>query len=295
MNVFSPAKINLYFSATSLNNNGYHNIVSFLAPTSFGDTIEISRAKSHSDHCETTCNLNLSCESDNLSFKALQLFKNFTKIHDNFNIKITKRIPAMAGFGGGSSNATTTLLALNKLYEDILTTSDLHRLCAELGSDCPFFLQKSCAIAKKTGTEVISISNENLKRLNNYNLILFKPNYNVSTASAYNTLRNNFKHLYKSEQKAEKEIELLLTAVQNYEDILPLYNTFDEIAQNTDQFFKTTKQKFIDIGATMMLSGSGSGCFCIYKDKHLTKKITTLIQTEYNDNIFLTHTKIELV
>lgn len=146
--VLSPAKLNLFLHITGQRADGYHNIQSVLCRLDFGDTLNFVRKAIpnaplltlESDQAITAN------PCDNLIIKAGQLLANTAKdrgLSANLypmHITLTKRIPMGAGLGGGSSNAGTTLLALNDLWALNLPRSTLQKLALQLGADVPFFV-----------------------------------------------------------------------------------------------------------------------------------------------------------
>lgn len=117
---------------------------------SFGDWISVELFSGEGKDSLKTNEPSLEVDDSNLILKAVKLFKKETKRHDfHVHIDLDKRIPMMSGLGGGSSNAATTLWALNSLLDSPFDQKRLTELGAELGSDVPFFF--SSGIAKCTG------------------------------------------------------------------------------------------------------------------------------------------------
>jgi 4-diphosphocytidyl-2-C-methyl-D-erythritol kinase len=146
----APAKINLVLEVLAKRKDGYHEIRSLMQTVSLCDVLSFELAEEISLEC-TEPSLQT---SDNLVAKAAELLKEVTDCQKGVKIRLEKRIPMGAGLGGGSSDAATTLLALNQLWELGLAISDLAQLAARLGSDVPFFIYKGTALVEGRGEKV---------------------------------------------------------------------------------------------------------------------------------------------
>ena len=121
-------------------------------PVPIFDSLEIELTESG---IELTCNdPNIPSDSNNLVYRAAELFKSKTCISAGIRIHLEKTIPAEAGLGGGSGNAAGILLALNKLHKNPLSQEVLQEIASYLGSDVTFFLQNRPAIAKGRGENI---------------------------------------------------------------------------------------------------------------------------------------------
>ena len=133
---FSPAKINLFFRVLSKRSDGYHNIASLYQTINFGDDLFVN--KTAGQDLFTTSDRTLPLGKGNLVVRAIQLFRESYPL-PSVHIHLKKRIPKEAGLGGGSSNAATTLWALNQISGSLAGLDDLIRMGSEIGSDVPFF------------------------------------------------------------------------------------------------------------------------------------------------------------
>ena len=134
--VKSPAKINLYLNIISKLDNGYHEIESAFQIVDLCDVIKFYP---NSDGIRINSNEDIKLE-ENIIFKAAHSLNSFTNQNNSVQIELDKKIPLGAGLGGGSSNAASTLIALNKIWDLNLKQSELMRLGKNLGSDVPFFI-----------------------------------------------------------------------------------------------------------------------------------------------------------
>src|SRR6202521_4124506 len=180
MQLYAPAKINLSFEIKGRRGDGFHEIATLMAPISLSDRLTIERGK-------TTGGIQFSCDDaslsngeENLVVQAARLFLKATKIGAGVEIALEKKIPHGAGLGGGSSDAATTLLGLNELFETRLERKAFIDLAAQLGSDVPFFILGSPALCRGRG-EIV----EPARLPARFNLLLVKPGFGVPTPWAY--------------------------------------------------------------------------------------------------------------
>jgi len=137
MQVLAPAKINLSLKLLGRRSDGFHEIETLIAPITLCDEIEIE--KSHSKQIEFHCDdPSVPTGDDNLIVRAAKSFFAATKLKSAVLIKVKKKIPHGAGLGGGSSDAASTLLALNELFETRLSREALAKIAETIGSDVPF-------------------------------------------------------------------------------------------------------------------------------------------------------------
>jgi 4-diphosphocytidyl-2-C-methyl-D-erythritol kinase len=178
MITFPACKINLGLRVLGKREDGFHNLQSVFYPVSWCDVLEIVPSKKTSlDIHGATFDL---ADGDNICFKAWQL------IHDKYGIEpvdihLIKGIPSGAGLGGGSSNGTATLKLLNEIFGLNITKHDLKSLAAELGSDCPFFVNDVPALVEGRG----EILKETDVSLSNTWIVLMNPGIHISTAEAF--------------------------------------------------------------------------------------------------------------
>lgn len=155
LSFLSPAKINLFFSVIAKRVDGYHEIASLYQAINLFDTLTFSLADR--DHFSTD-HPSLAMDDQNLVCKALTLFRKETGFTHPLFLHLSKKIPLQSGLGGGSSNAATTLFALNQLAGSPLTLKQLSDLGASLGSDVPFFFSLGTAYCTGRGEKVKDIS-----------------------------------------------------------------------------------------------------------------------------------------
>ncbi len=180
MQVFAPAKINLSLKILGRRSDGFHEIETLIAPISLCDEIKIDKSDSRQGiefHCDDP---SVPTSDDNLVLRATKAFSAARKLKPVVSIELKKRIPHGAGLGGGSSDAASTLLALNELFETKLPRETLGKLAEPIGSDVPFFIFESAAICRGRGELVTP-----MQLPAQLSILLLKPSFVVPTAWAY--------------------------------------------------------------------------------------------------------------
>ena len=135
--ISAPAKLNLFLHVTGRRDDGYHLLQSVFMLIDWHDTLHFER---RSDGQITRQDLSTPLPVDDLILKAARLLQKVTHTSLGAHIGIEKRIPAQAGMGGGSSDAASTLLALNRLWNTNLRANELMQIGLQLGADVPFFV-----------------------------------------------------------------------------------------------------------------------------------------------------------
>ena len=133
----APAKLNLFLHITGRRSDGYHLMQSVFMLIDWCDTLHF---ESRADGQISREDLAVALPPDDLIVRAARALKAASATPLGVHIAIEKRIPAQAGMGGGSSDAASTLLALNRLWKLGLTLDELIKIGMGLGADVPFFL-----------------------------------------------------------------------------------------------------------------------------------------------------------
>jgi 4-diphosphocytidyl-2-C-methyl-D-erythritol kinase len=153
LQLLSPAKLNLFLHVTGRNADGYHSLQTLFQLLDWGDTMTFR--PDHSGRVRLQMSGMDIPETDNLILRAAALLQRDG--HHGATIDCDKRIPAGGGLGGGSSNAATTLLALNQLWQLRLPQSQLLALGASLGADVPVFIAGHSAWAEGVGEVLTAV------------------------------------------------------------------------------------------------------------------------------------------
>jgi 4-diphosphocytidyl-2-C-methyl-D-erythritol kinase len=245
MQVFAPAKINLSLRILGRHNDGFHEIETLIVPISLFDQLEINKTDCDAGIQFTCDDPSVPAGDDNLIVRAAESFFAATKLKRSVSIGLRKRIPHGAGLGGGSSDAASTLLALNKLFETNLPREALRKIAETIGSDVPFFIFESAAMCKRRGELVTP-----LRLKGKLSLLLLKPQFGVSTAWAYTHWRGSLEIPGVSYAAQEFAGQAFLNDLER-----PVFEKFIFLAR-----LKMWLLGQPEVGAALM-SGSGSTIF----------------------------------
>ncbi|EGR2513050.1 4-(cytidine 5'-diphospho)-2-C-methyl-D-erythritol kinase [Vibrio cholerae] len=154
----SPAKLNLFLYITGRRANGYHDLQTLFQFLDHGDELTIT-ANSSGNITLSPALADVALE-DNLIYKAAIALKNAAQSPLGADIKLHKVLPMGGGIGGGSSNAATTLVALNYLWQTGLSDDQLAEIGLALGADVPVFTRGFAAFAEGVGEELSAVEPE---------------------------------------------------------------------------------------------------------------------------------------
>lgn len=189
VSIFSPAKVNLSLAITGRRADGFHELVSVVAPLTFGDVLRVERVAGGAGAATLACDVGgVPVDGTNLILRAAAGFAEATGWREAVKFTLEKRIPMGAGLGGGSSNAVAALRGLEAVSGIALGEARQVELAAALGSDCPLFLRKGAVVMRGRGERVDDLPEEAAGRLRGRKLLVFKPSFGVATAAAYRAL-----------------------------------------------------------------------------------------------------------
>jgi 4-diphosphocytidyl-2-C-methyl-D-erythritol kinase len=255
MVIFPRSKINIGLRITGKRQDGYHNLQTIFYPVCLCDAIEFIIPKDTiSDDILNVTGYNTGENvQNNLVFKAIKKLREhayfpFLKVH------LHKAIPLGAGLGGGSSDASGILKALNRYFDLGISGEKLKEVALTLGSDCPFFIDNIPSYAEGRGEMLVPVPSlpEGL------HLVLVNPGIHVNTKEAYSYCipkepSTDLTDLYKQDIKDWKD-----TVLNDFEE--PVFRVHPAISE--------LKTKLYEIGALYSsMSGSGSTVYGIFSDE----------------------------
>ena len=221
----SPSKLNLFLHITGRRDNGYHELQSIFQLIDLCDWLEFEQTERLDIQIEGLESVNL---ENNLIYRATQILKPYAQAQSGLNIRIEKNIPMGAGLGGGSSNAATTLIVVNQLWQCGLNTAQLADLAVQLGADVPIFVHGKNAWAEGIGEHLTFID------LDQKQFIVLKPDCFISTQLLFSqkTLTRDTKPTkFCAYQETPSDFR------NNFEPLArSLYPEVDEAMQYLDQF-----------------------------------------------------------
>lgn len=252
------AKINWALSVLKKRDDGYHDIITLMHAIDLHDTLSFEA----SEEIEIETNMSIKKE-DNLVYKAIKALQKYTGIKKGVRVVLKKEIPIGAGIGGGSSDAATTLKALNELWQLNLDINTLHEIGASIGSDIPFFFYLPICIVEGRGETV-----KPLKIQQSYTLLLVKPLFSISTKWAYEAL-NSETQLTTEYEKINNNIWQLYNHLCSGDiDSFQLWNDLEKSVLEKYSEIDKIKKKLIEVGAKKaLMSGSGSVVFGVFDNK----------------------------
>lgn len=189
MIIQAPAKTNLYLAITGERPDGYHDIASlFVHLHGLHDTITLTPGKAGTGLRLTCDHPDIPCDSRNLAWRAAMAACDELGVPPDYRIDLTKRIPAAAGLGGGSSDAAAVLKAIVTCHDPKIPDDRLHDIGTHLGADVPFFLQDNPCFATGVGEKLAPILCGTRMPI-----MLVNAGFPISTAWAYDhvTFENN--------------------------------------------------------------------------------------------------------
>jgi 4-diphosphocytidyl-2-C-methyl-D-erythritol kinase len=151
----APAKLNLFLHVTGRRADGYHELQSLMVPIGLADILDF---ESRDDGAVVRSGDVVGSVEHDLCVRAAALLQRESGTRFGVDIAVEKRIPAGSGMGGGSSDAATTLLALNRLWRLGWSRQRLASLALQLGADVPFFLGRGPALAEGIGEQLTPIA-----------------------------------------------------------------------------------------------------------------------------------------
>ncbi len=254
---YSNAKINLGLFVTEKRADGFHNIETVFYPLPLKDGIEfIPSQKTSIDYSGIPVHCDL---EDNLIIKAFRLLQQDYNLPE-LSFALHKNIPHGAGLGGGSANASQTLIELNRYFELGLDTHQLITYANKLGSDCAFFIKQKPVYAFERGNVFQDIELD----LSHLYITLVVPDFGISTQEAYSGIRPEKSKLFIP--------DILKSPLETWKDVLT--NDFEHHLFIKYPILQEIKQHLYNAGAEYVaMSGSGSTIFALSKKPLNTEDI----------------------
>ena len=265
----APAKVNLGLHVLRRRPDGFHDVQTVMAPLGWSDLLVARTSDRFSFSCSDQ---ELPTDSGNLVVRAANLLATWTEVELNLAIHLEKWVPYGAGLGSGSSDAAATLLLLVDVLGLETPLAELMDMAAELGSDVPFFWQKSAALATSRG-EVISTLNTAQGRPYRmpFDLVVAVPPVVVSTAEAYGMITPN--------DRDRPNLATLVLSNDLAEWRTHLVNDFEAAILAREPVIAQTKRTLLDARAGYAsLSGSGAAVFGVFEDSSDAQEAASTLQ-----------------
>lgn len=241
----APAKLNLFLHITGRRGDGYHELQTVFRLLDWGDTVHL-RPRVDGVVARIGDGASGVAEADDLMVRAAILLKNACKCDQGADIGIEKRIPMGGGFGGGSSDAASVLVALNRLWGVGLGEARLAELGQALGADVPVFVRGHNAWAEGIGERLMPI------RLPPAWYLLASPDVHAATAALF--------------QAPDLTRDAPPVTIAGFLSGAVLGNAFEPVLRRREPAVEAVFKALARVG-TPCLTGSGSGCFVEFADR----------------------------
>ena len=254
------AKLNLSLAITGRRADGFHELISLVAPIGLADTLTLDVGRPLGLTCDDA---SLPVDGSNLVLKAAAAYVKRRPSAPTGHFHLTKKVPHGAGLGGGSSDAAAALRLLDQASGDPLGLEVLETLAAEVGSDCPFFVRGQAAVMRGRGERLEILPLAARAALAGRKVVLVKPPFGVPTPEAYALLAKAGKH----RPAAQAEAELAAWIAQPAADpsalgndlAAPVFAKYLALPVGLESFRRAT-------GVNWQMTGSGSACFAFVSD-----------------------------
>ena len=254
----SPAKLNLFLHITGRREDGYHNLQTVFQLLDYGDSLTFT--PNNSGKITISPNLDGVIAKDNLIVRAAKLLQQKTNCTQGCDIQIDKKIPMGAGLGGGSSNAATTLVGLNTLWQCGLESKTLADMGRELGADVPVFVHGNSAFAEGIGEQLTP------QEIPEQWYLVVTPNVHVSTAEIFSNPQLT---------RNTSPIKIRALSGEQYR------NDCQAVVEKLYPAVKQALEWIKDYNSPLM-TGTGASVFCSFDNQAEAVKALELVPKQWN-------------
>lgn len=284
----APAKINLMLAITGTRDDGFHNLVSLVAPVpALFDVLKMTLRPDAAADSLACAMPGVPLDASNLVLRAAAAFRSRVPAFPFVHFELEKNIPHGAGLGGGSSDAATAILLMAEAAGTLAPCDEvLHAIAAEIGSDCPLFLAGEPVVMRGRGERTEKLSDAEKTAVSSKRFLIFKPAFGVSTAEAYGAMKRAAPAYYTPENPAE---EKLSEWRKNPAEMpLPLFNDMEGPVFKKHlalpALFGILRERF---GLDPHMSGSGSACFAEIDDSTDLSGVRACIRACWGETAFI--------
>ena len=259
----APAKINVGLDVVGKREDGYHEIKTIMQSIRLFDRLTLTKKKDPGVRLTTNLKF-LPTDENNLIVKSAKMLMKEFELEGGLTINLEKRIPVAAGMAGGSTDAASTMIAINQMYELGLSNSQLMKRAVKIGADIPYCIMKGTALAEGIGEKLSTIP-----KLPNCQILLIKPKTHVSTREVYAGLSVD-------ENTVHPDIDRMIADMKN-KDLKSLCENMGNILESVTipahPEIAEIKEFMMENGALgALMSGSGPTVFGIYTDRDAAAK-----------------------
>jgi 4-diphosphocytidyl-2-C-methyl-D-erythritol kinase len=283
MTIFAPAKLNLFLAVTGRRPDGFHDLVSLVAPLDFGDTLRVEPAETMTLECDDP---DVPVDQTNLVLKAARAFVAATGWRGAANFSLEKRIPIGAGLGGGSSDAWAALTVLNTMAGRPLAEPALLDVAASVGSDCALFAAGGPVIMRGRGERLEKIPDEVAARMRGRRVLVFKPAFGIATAWAYARMAAEPAGYVPAADAEARLATWMVRPEAPAEEIL--FNAMERAAFAKHLALPALLDRLRgDFGLDARMSGSGSACFALLPKDCVIAPVVAAIRDAWGEASFV--------
>jgi len=282
INLKSPAKLNLYLKIINKRKDGYHNIETIFERIDLCDEIQLKKRQDNKVVISCT-HPDVPCNSSNLTFKAARILKKDFPKACGIDIIIKKHIPVASGLGGGSSNAASVLLGLNRLWQLKLGQRRLLNYARKIGSDVPFFIkEKSFALGEGSGDRI-----RVLTKIRPFWHILIVPKFKSYSKDVYRGLNLRL-------TKFKDNVNILIYALRTSNFNLlekHVFNALEYRVLRNHPSISEIKERLKALGVRIyLLSGSGPAVFGLINSRKEGESIKARLKNYKGWRVFVVRT-----
>ncbi len=271
MRFFAPAKLNLVLNIGKKDKkDGYHFLESVFEPVSLFDELDIEITRAGVEVVDKFNTLKLPQEK-NIVYKAAMLMMKKYGISKGVKVTLYKYIPNGAGLGGGSSDAATVILAINRIFKLRLSSAEMAKTARKIGSDVPFFIYQKRAFVSGKGEKIRVLK---VKKPFWFVIIVHKA-IKIATKDAY-------KWFDAQTNLTNDKSYTIINSRNKKDDCGFLYNNFEPVVYGKFPILLRIKESFLRHGCLdSSLSGSGSAVFALFKDRMGALKCLKKVSREW--------------
>jgi 4-diphosphocytidyl-2-C-methyl-D-erythritol kinase len=249
----APAKLNLFLHITGRRHDGYHELQTVFQLLDYGDELRFTTRRDGTIHLSPDFP-GIPLE-ENLIYRAARALQDATNCSLGADISVIKRLPSGGGLGGGSSDAATTLLALNRIWDLNLPTAELAELGLRLGADVPVFVGGHSAWAEGIGEQLTPVS------LKDGWYLVITPNCHVNTGK-----------IFCSEELTRNDLPITIRAFLRAGPDLALQNTCLPVVESLYPSVKEARL-WLNRFAEASMSGTGASVFARFSAEEQARQV----------------------
>lgn len=267
MVIKAHAKISLAIDVGEKGNDQLHPLDMLSIPVDLHDVLEITRLLGTSDTYLTEDDPTIICPETDEAYEAFGMMKRDFDLKKGFRIQIYKRIPSEAGLGGGAADAAGVILAMCKAHKIPLDDPRIGKIAAQLGVNVPFFLKGMPARLTGRGNDIQVLPDLSF----HYGVLIVKPKEGLKSADVFKQY-----DAMPLDQREHPDINALLAAIKAGDEAAIQKNMVNGLTKPAEILYPEignvlSKMKELNLPLCAM-SGSGSACFGLSKDKKVLKE-----------------------